>query len=299
MVDHRLYWLNGLVDEVLVMQGGAVAVRGPFSILEDANVRRLYGLREAEVEDLRPTLPRVPTALHAKEGELPEGFFSADHLSFTHKGADHPIFSDVSFSVPAGITALIGRNGAGKTTLARILTGLNQAEGRFSFNGRAVDRDGLMPHSGLVLQNADHQLQMRTVREEIEASITAAKSAALKHASLWQRLKTPKLTAEDHAHVEELLEALRLAPLAGRHPQSLSGGEKQRVVIACALAKNPQILILDEPTSGLDGANMASISKLLKAEAQKGRAVFLITHDLELLQSCTTALDMQDLQPAA
>lgn len=126
----------------------------------------------------------------------------------------------------------------------------------------------------------------------------AAKSAAKKHAAFWQRLKTPKLTAEEEAWVTELLTTLRLAPLAERHPQSLSGGEKQRVVIACALAKNPQILILDEPTSGLDGANMTSISKLLKAEAARGRAVFLITHDLELLQACGTALDMKDLQPA-
>lgn len=296
VVDHRLYWLKGLVDEVLVMQAGAVAVRGPFSILDDENVRRLYGLRQAEVEDLRPTLPRIPTALG--DGTVPAGFFAAEHVSFTYKGAQKPIFSNVSFSVPAGITALIGANGTGKTTLARILTGLNEAQGVFSIEGRPVDRDGLMPHSGLVLQNADHQLQMRTVREEVEASMIAAKSAAKKHAAFWQRLKTPKLTAEEEAWVTELLTTLRLAPLAERHPQSLSGGEKQRVVIACALAKNPQILILDEPTSGLDGANMASISKLLKAEAARGRAVFLITHDLELLQACGTALDMKDLQPA-
>ena len=163
VVDHRLYWLKGLVDEVLVMQAGAVAVRGPFSILDDANVRRLYGLRQAEVEDLRPTLPRIPTALG--DGTVPAGFFAAEHVYFTYKGAQKRIFSNVSFSVPAGITALIGANGTGKTTLARILTGLNEAQGVFSIEGRPVDRDGLMPHSGLVLQNADHQLQMRTVRE--------------------------------------------------------------------------------------------------------------------------------------
>lgn len=73
VVDHRLYWLKGLVDEVLVMQAGAVTVRGPFSILDDENVRRLYGLRQAEVEDLRPTLPRIPTALG--DGTVPGGLF--------------------------------------------------------------------------------------------------------------------------------------------------------------------------------------------------------------------------------
>ena len=87
-----------------------------------------------------------------------------------------------------------------------------------------------------------------------------------------------------------------MTAVAQRHPQSLSGGEKQRVVIACALAKDPSVLILDEPTSGLDGANMTTIAELLKAEAHKGRAVFLITHDLELLSSCDRALFMRFTQ---
>ena len=70
-------------------------------------------------------------------------------------------------------------------------------------------------------------------------------------------------------------------------------------MIACAIAKNPAVLILDEPTSGLDGANMAAIAELLKDEAQKGTAVFLITHDLELMQICDWALDMKSLQSSA
>ena len=151
-----------------------------------------------------------------------------------------------------------------------------------------------MPHSGLVLQNADHQFQMRTVREEVEASMIAAKSAAKKARGFWQRLKTPKLTAEEEAWVTELLTTLRLAPLRGTPPAESLGGEKQRVVIACALAKNPQILILDEPTSGSTAPIWPPFPKLLKAEAARGRAVFLITHDLELLQACGTALDMKD-----
>ncbi len=80
-----------------------------------------------------------------------------------------------------------------------------------------------------------------------------------------------------------------------RSAQFLSGGQKQRVVIACALAKQPDILILDEPTSGLDGANMQAIATVLKREADKGRAIFLITHDLELLRLCDYALDMRDM----
>lgn len=299
VVDHRLYWLKDVADEVIVMSKGRIEASGSWEMLRNDALRARWGLRRADVPDPRETLSPIDVAFGktVPEAEESQSVFSANRMSFAYT-PEKPVFTDASFAVPAGVTALIGSNGTGKTTLARILTGLNKAEGSFAVCGSAVGEGGLMPHSGLVLQNADHQLQMRTVREEVEASMIAAKSAAKKHAAFWQRLKTPKLTAEEEAWVTELLTTLRLAPLAERHPQSLSGGEKQRVVIACALAKNPQILILDEPTSGLDGANMASISKLLKAEAARGRAVFLITHDLELLQACGTALDMKDLQPA-
>ena len=90
---------------------------------------------------------------------------------------------DVVEDAKPGITALIGKNGAGKTTLARILTGLNTPQhGRFTLSGRDLsgDKGALMPHTGLVLQNADHQLQMRTVLEEIESAVAAQKTSLMR-----------------------------------------------------------------------------------------------------------------------
>jgi energy-coupling factor transport system ATP-binding protein len=89
--------------------------------------------------------------------------------------------------------------------------------------------------------------------------------------------------------LQELLRLYGLDGLSDRHPQSLSGGERQRLVVACGEAKEPELLFLDEPTSGLDGANMGLIAARLRARAEAGCCVVLISHDLELLGRVSTA----------
>lgn len=293
VVDHRLYWLKEAADAVIVMSQGRIVEEMPFSGLYDEVFRARWGLRKAEVSDARRSLPRVEVT---SQEAMPKahGVFSASRIHFAY-GDEHIIFDGKSFAVGQGVTALVGDNGTGKTTLARILTGLNKAQGNFYIGDQEVGAEGLMPFAGLVLQNADHQLQMRTVAEEVEGAIVAGRVGASK-AKGWRRLAAMRPSPEDKARVHEILTSLNLLALAERHPQSLSGGEKQRLVIACAVAKSPAILILDEPTSGLDGANMAAIARLMREQADAGRAVFLVTHDLELLESCDRALVMTDLQ---
>lgn len=192
------------------------------------------------------------------------------------------MFDHAGFSLQPGVTALIGENGVGKTTLARLLTGLNKArEGLFFIDGAKVAQQELLGRVGIVLQNADHQLHMKTVTQELEVCLELAR-----------RLGAEKRAGAGKAFsVEELLDMFGLASLAGRHPQSLSGGEKQRLVIACAFAQRPDVLILDEPTSGLDGGNMLRIARALNLLAEKGACVLVITHDLELMKlSCSRAL---------
>ncbi len=283
VVDHRLYWLDGIADKVLIMQDGEIKERGEFSLLYDDALREKYGLREAKVEDRRQSLPIAR--------ELDKVGLSIDYLTFAYKDKA-PIFEDSSFYLSTGITALIGDNGAGKTTLARIMTGLNRAIGRFFLNGKICPQQELLKHVGIVLQNADHQLHMKTVFEEIQTCFILAKQLAE-----GKRLKIKKKhKAEVFAKVFkeeslELLERLGLEHLKDRHPQSLSGGEKQRLIIACALAKKPTVLILDEPTSGLDGLNMFRIQKALKDFSKDGSCVLVITHDLELIaKACTHAI---------
>jgi len=259
IVDHRLYWLESVVDRAIVMDNGRIAAEGDFAILADAAVRERCGLRTSRVSDCRASLP-APGA-HAAHVQV-EG------LSFGYT-PEAELFRDVSFCLPSGITALVGGNGAGKTTLARLLTGLCTARrGQFTLRGVAVPPRRLPGRAAIVLQNTDHQLYMKSVREELEVSARSVR----KHA--------------DRAGIEACLRAFDLPELAGRHPQSLSGGEKQRLVIACAMIRQPDIVILDEPTSGLDGRNMRLIAAAMRAAAAHGACVLLISHDLELIGLC-------------
>lgn len=280
VVDHRLYWLENAADRVLVMADGRIVEQGPYSLLRDETLRERYGLRGARVDDPRAALP-APDA----DGNTA---LRVTGLSFAYPGKA-PIFSDAACAVPEGVTAVIGGNGAGKTTFARLLTGLNKAgSGTFVLEGREITPAKLLERASLVLQNADHQLYMRTVAEEV---VTCLRLASL----TGNGQDRNGLLAEAMA----LLERFGLHTLAERHPQSLSGGEKQRLVIACALAKKPDVLILDEPTSGLDGRNMRRIAEALRHSAASGARVLVITHDLELMAGvCTSALRLSP-QPTA
>ena len=255
VVDHRLYWLTDVVDRVVVMREGRIEAEGDFTMLHDAELRRRFGLREARVPDARRTLPGCTSA---------HGLIQARDLTHAHKGRK-PLYEGVNFDLPGGVTAIIGHNGAGKTTLARILAGLDQQQnGEIFIRDQPCDAKQRMRHSGLVLQNADHQLHMRTVEQEVQTCLELAGQ-------------------KNHDHARMLLEEFGLLHLAGRHPQSLSGGEKQRLVVDCALAKRPSLHIQDEPTSGLDGANMHRLAAAIERQAHQERSVLLITHDLELL----------------
>ena len=281
VVDHRLYWLAEVADRVLVMDKGRLAAEGAFSILHDDSLRNRYGLRKAGVSDPRTTLEGVEDLSEGRhEGSYPR--IDVRNLHFAYKDKT-PIFSGASFSLPAGITALVGDNGAGKTTLARLLTGLNKSSGgEFMLDGNRLAPGTVLDHAGLVLQNADHQLYMKTVLDEVITS--------LRLSPRYRESATCALPAMQKK-AECLLEDFALLPLAPRHPQSLSGGEKQRLVIACALAKQPDVLILDEPTSGLDGRNMQRIAASLDLCAKRGACVLVITHDLELMEAvCSRAL---------
>ena len=266
IVDHRLYWLESVVDSVIVMDRGKIAVNGNFAMLYDRSLQDQFGLRQAQVADVRPRLKNTPNG-NTK--------IRVENLCFGY-GHQPDLFRNVNFSLSPGVTGLFGKNGTGKTTLARLLTGLaTMRSGQFFVGDEAVTARQLLARSRIVLQNTDHQLHMKSVSDEVKLSINGSRTKSLKDL------------------IEATLLRFGLAKLTDRHPQSLSGGEKQRLVIACALVKNPEILILDEPTSGLDGGNMRIISDCMRMAADNGACVLLISHDLELIHlNCDSALHL-------
>ena len=118
----------------------------------------------------------------------------------------------------------------------------------------------------MVMQDVNHQLFTESVLDEILLS----------------------MTEENESAASEILKQFHLSELAERHPLSLSGGEKQRVAIASAIASGRTIIVFDEPTSGLDFRHMKEVSKSLHTLADQGKTLLVITHDPELIFSCCT-----------
>jgi tungstate transport system ATP-binding protein len=174
---------------------------------------------------------------------------------------DIPIIDNVTLDITSGPpTILIGPNGSGKTTLLRLAMGLTEpTSGIVTWAGRkniAPTRRAFMFQRPVML------------RRSAAGNIRYALSAA----------GTPK--RERERHVEELLALVGLSGLGGRPARRLSGGEQQRLALARALAKEPEIFFLDEPTASLDPASSKAMEDLIAQVAQRGIKVVMSTHNL-------------------
>jgi len=171
------------------------------------------------------------------------------------------IVRDMSLTIGAGApTVLVGPNGAGKSTLIRLLMGLlAPTSGRVTWGGRA-DADGR--RRAMVFQRPV------MLRRSAAANVGYALAAA----------GAPRRTRADM--VAGLLGRVGLAPLADRPARRLSGGEQQRLALARALARDPEVLFLDEPTASLDPAATKAFEDILRDVAQSGVKIVMATHDL-------------------
>ncbi len=190
------------------------------------------------------------------------------HVSFRY--GRRAVLQDVSLTLHEGeIGLLLGKNGAGKTTLFKLLLGIEKpCGGTILFDGRdmtRLDRRALARCVGYVPQHIHF------------GALTVYDSVLLGRVGRFGL----RAGREDHEVTEAILSDMALEALAGRTAETLSGGEKQKVAIARALAQEPRLLILDEPTGSLDLANEALIIREAKKVAHTRHiAVLSALHDL-------------------
>jgi iron complex transport system ATP-binding protein len=196
-------------------------------------------------------------------------------LAITYPGTNRPALAGVSLDAVRGeVTAVVGPNGSGKSTLVRALLG------RVPLQSGTVSIDNRPLHEWSPLERA-RRLAVVPQREETVFSLPLREYVALSryvHRSSWMGER-----AEDRVAVEAALEAAGVSSLANRRTDAVSGGEWQRARIARALAQETDALVLDEPTTFLDIAHEMAVFELLHGLALGGKAVLLVSHQLNLV----------------
>ncbi|WP_328842537.1 ABC transporter ATP-binding protein [Nakamurella leprariae] len=186
--------------------------------------------------------------------------------------------SDLDMDLPAGtVTLLAGESGCGKSVLASALIGLLPPTARV--RGQ-VGLDGPDP---LDLLAADDDVLATRVRGRRVGLVPQSAGTALTPTRTVGALLSEAVTTLGGAvPAADLLREVWLDPdgVADLYPHQLSGGMAHRVLLALALAGQPDVLLCDEPTAGLDPENAAHVAGLLAAQARTGRAVLLISHDI-------------------
>ena len=198
-----------------------------------------------------------------------------ENVSFKHKSAKHYAVENINFDIKQGETvAFVGPSGAGKTTLVKLLVGLYPpAVGHVKYNeidSTAIDLLDLRKQLGFVTQDA--QLFSGTIRENLLFVKPTATDAEL-------------LEVLHKASCDKLLERAEngLNSSIGEGGIKVSGGEKQRLSIARAILRNPNLLIFDEATSALDSITEEEISATIRNISDKNRITVLIAHRLSTI----------------
>ena len=203
----------------------------------------------------------------------------------TPKGSFEAL-KDVNLKIDSGeFVSLIGHSGCGKSTVLNIVAGLLQAtDGGVILDKHEVTEPG--PERAVVFQNHS-LLPWLTAFENVELAVK-------------QVFKKTKSKAEIRDWVEHNLELVHMAHAMHKKPDEISGGMKQRVGIARALAMQPQVLLMDEPFGALDALTRAHLQdSLMEIHAQLGTTVIMITHDVDEAVLLSDRIVMMTNAPSA
>src|SRR3954470_22396462 len=215
-------------------------------------------------------------------------YLKLDHLDkvFSRGAQQTHVLSDVTLSIEKGeYVSIIGHSGCGKSTLLNIVAGLTPATtGGVILENREVNSPG--PDRAVVFQNHS-LLPWLTVYENVRLGVDKVFSSS-------------KTRAERHAWTMHNLDLVQMGHAKDKRPAEISGGMKQRVGLARALAMEPKVLLLDEPFGALDALTRAHLQDSVMAIHQKlGNTVLMITHDVDEAVLLSDRIVMMTNGPAA
>jgi nitrate/nitrite transport system ATP-binding protein len=214
-------------------------------------------------------------------------YLALEGISVTFPTRQGPFVAvkDVDLAIDKGqFVALIGHSGCGKSTLLNIIAGLlKPSRGVVFVDGEVIDKPG--PDRAVIFQ--DHSLlPWLTVEENVRLAV--------------DKTAQGKSRAERREWVMHNLELVQMAHAAARRPGELSGGMKQRVGIARAIAMSPRVLLMDEPFGALDALTRASLQDAVMAiQSQLNNTVVMITHDVDEAVLLADRVIMMTNGPAA
>ncbi|HLP23350.1 MAG TPA: ATP-binding cassette domain-containing protein [Microbacteriaceae bacterium] len=223
---------------------------------------------------IKPVLDAVPESLGDAGGDPGElsGKLAFENVTFGYD-PDQPVLKDVSFSVqPGSMTAIVGASGSGKSTIIRLLLGLEVPDsGTVLFDGQALsslDRSAVVEQMGVVPQES--ALIPGTIQDNILAS-----APGLGEREAW-------IAAQRAGVAQDIIEMpMGMQTVVSDGAGSFSGGQKQRLMIARALAREPRLLILDEATSALDNRTQQMVSESV---SQIGATRIVVAHRLSTIR---------------
>ena len=263
LVDVLTRWLGGVRE----LDAGIITalIGGPFFlfVLLQQNRRQAY-----VVSPPAPPLPAVSPPL-----SLPQvPCLQLELKNLQVKVDAQKILQPFSCGVAGQkLISVLGRNGAGKTTLLKCLVGL-EGEGQVRLNGKELTAMSAAPRARLITWIPEPQLP---------AFAFSVYEVVLLGRYAWHQ-GTPQ--AHDHAHTEAALQLLELENFRHRAINTLSAGERQRVLLARGLNNNSSIIVIDEPTAALDSHQERRVLQLLHRLTQRGHTVIVSLHSMQLAQ---------------
>ena len=202
-----------------------------------------------------------------------------ENVSLKYKNEKNYIFKNLSLSLDGKIISIIGKNGTGKTSLVKLLSGtLSPTSGNIFINdlnlSNKKDFYNIRKKVAVVFQNPDNQIIFERVYEELKFGL--------------KNLKFDDNTIEKN--IDKALDLVGMSDYKFTETKTLSLGQKQKIIIAEALALNSDIIVLDEPTAMLDPASKKQIFSLFQFLKSQGKTIIFVTHILEEIFYSDTCL---------